>query len=175
MASASLRAYLDGEDTLARRRQIVTDYLNTVPLSAKAGFGEVNGIGDGLWAWYGRDFDETNRLLAAGQPTSPPQALAYKQALSLMVAQRRPSHYLADGEPALRQLTDSYLRLMADAGVIPTALRDAALPLAAGPADPVHRTGAGLVHRAQGRQRRARQAAVAARRCRAPTTSIAST
>ena len=64
MASASLRAYLDGEDTLPRRRQIVVDYLNTVPLSAKAGFGEVNGIGDGLWAWYGRDFGEVNRLLA---------------------------------------------------------------------------------------------------------------
>ena len=65
MASASLRAYLDGEDTLPRRRQIVVDYLNTVPLAAQAGFGEVNGLGDGLWAWYGRDFDEVNRLLAA--------------------------------------------------------------------------------------------------------------
>lgn len=128
MASASVRAYLDGESTLARRRQIVVDYLDTVPLSAKAGFGEVNGLGDGLWAWYGRDFGEVNRLL------SPPlanerSALAYKQALSLMVAQRRPSYYLAEGAPALRRLTDSHLRLMADAGVITPALRDAALPL----------------------------------------------
>ena len=32
MASASLRAYAGGQDTLARRRQIVVDYLNTVPL-----------------------------------------------------------------------------------------------------------------------------------------------
>lgn len=146
MASASLRAYLDGRDTLPRRRQIVADYLNTVPLSARAGFGEVNGIGDGLWVWYGRDFAEVNRLLstpladdgplaarhralAFKQALVPQQALAFKQALSLMVAQRRPSYYLGEGEPVLRQLTDSYLRVMADAGVIPPTLRDAALPL----------------------------------------------
>ena len=135
MASASLRAYLDGENTLPRRRQVVVDYLNTVPLSAQAGFGEVNGIGDGLWAFYGRDFAEVNRLLwapMAGNETMPAngRALAFKQVLALMVAQRRPSYYLAAGEPALRQLTDSYLRVMADAGVITPALRDAALPLA---------------------------------------------
>jgi membrane peptidoglycan carboxypeptidase len=130
IASASLRAYLDGESTLPRRRQIVTDYLDTVPLSAKSGFGEVNGIGDGLWAWYGRDFAEVNRLLSAsGVPPPDGRALAFKQALSLMVAQRRPSYYLADGAPVLLQLTNSYLRLMADAGVIAPALRDAALPL----------------------------------------------
>ena len=70
MASASLRAYLDGENTLPRRRQIVVDYLNTVPLSAMAGFGEVNGIGDGLWAWYGRDFAEVNRLLVRAPRTT---------------------------------------------------------------------------------------------------------
>jgi membrane peptidoglycan carboxypeptidase len=146
MASASLRAYLDGENTLPRRRQIVLDYLNTVPLSAQLGFGEVNGIGDGMWAWYGRDFAEVNRLLttpldegvrarprrnalAFKQALIPRQALAYKQALSLMIAQRRPSYYLAEGEPVLQQLTDSYLRVMADAGVITPQLRDAALPI----------------------------------------------
>jgi len=146
MASASLRAYVDGENTLPRRQQIVVDYLNTVPLSAKAGFGEVNGIGDGLWAWYGRDFAEVNQLLATPPAEGPlpakqralafkqaliqPQALAFKQALSLMIAQRRPSYYLAEGEATLRQLTDSYLRVMADAGVITPSLRDAALPQA---------------------------------------------
>jgi membrane peptidoglycan carboxypeptidase len=147
MASASLRSYLDGENTLARRREIVLDYLNTVPLSAQAGFGDVNGLGDGLWAWYGREFAEVNRLLAAPmaeidphrprrsalafkQALVPRQALAFKQALSLMVAQRRPSRYLTEEEkPVLRELTDSYLRVMADAGIITPALRDAALPL----------------------------------------------
>ena len=48
-----------------------------------------------------------------------------------MIAQRRPSYYLDEGEPALHLLTDSYLRVMADAGIITPQLRDAALPLAA--------------------------------------------
>ena len=155
MASASVRAYLDGENTEARRRQIVADYLDTVPLSAQAGVGEVNGLGDAMWAWYGRDFDEVLRLLrpldrassgappawvpvatapaqallAPPPPTLAEQALAFKQALSLLVAQRRPSYYLGEGAARLRPLTDSHLRVMADAGVISPALRDAALPL----------------------------------------------
>lgn len=153
MASASVRAYLDGENTLPARRRIVVDYLNTVPLGAQSGFGEVNGLGDGLWAWYGRDFAEVNRLLTTvdGSGTVPVpaaltqrralafrhvllarQAQAFKQALSLMVAQRRPSHYLGEGAANLSdlsELTNSYLRVMAEAGVIGPALRDAALPL----------------------------------------------
>jgi membrane peptidoglycan carboxypeptidase len=131
MASASLRAYIDGPDTMARRKQIVVDYINTVPLAAKAGFGEVNGLGDGLWAWYGRDFDEVNRLLTdTGEEPRPEllaqQALAFKQALSLMISQRRPSHYLIEPDAGLDELTNSYLRLMADAGLVNPALRDAA-------------------------------------------------
>jgi len=146
MASASLRGYIDGEDTTARRRQILLDYLNTVPLSAHAGFGEVNGVGDGMWVWYGREFADVNALLLApvaeagrgrryatlafNEALLPRQALAYKQALSLMVAQRRPSYYLTEeAAPVLREVTDRYLRVMADAGVITPALRDAALPL----------------------------------------------
>ncbi len=130
MASATVRAYLGGEDTTAARRQLVLDYLNTVPLSAKRGLGEVNGMGDGLWAWYGRDFSEVNQLLGAGVEDSAPSrsaALAYKQALSLLIAQRRPSYYLADSSSDLEQLTNSHLRLLASEGVIPAALRDAAL------------------------------------------------
>ncbi|TPW18154.1 MAG: glycosyl transferase family protein, partial [Halothiobacillaceae bacterium] len=64
MGSASVRAYLGGEQTFAARQEIVVSYLNTVPLAAVAGFGEVNGMGDGLWAWYGLDFAKINRLLA---------------------------------------------------------------------------------------------------------------
>lgn len=127
MASASLRAYLDGPDTTAARRRLVVDYLNTVPLAASPGFGEVNGIGDGLWAWYGRDFDEVNRLLQDASAAPAERALAYKQALSLLIAQRRPSDYLAGDRVDLALVTDVFLGLMADAGVIPARLRDAAL------------------------------------------------
>lgn len=126
MVSASLRAYQGGEDTTLARRQIVVDYINSVPLSAKPGYGEVNGIGDGLWVWYGRDFAEIN-LALKGNLQSSASALAYKQALSLFIAQRRPSYYLDAGAADLEQLTDSHLRLLAQAGVISAALRDAAL------------------------------------------------
>jgi len=43
MVSASVRAYRQGEETLPVRRQLVLDYLNTVPLSAAPRHGEVNG------------------------------------------------------------------------------------------------------------------------------------
>jgi membrane peptidoglycan carboxypeptidase len=65
MVSASVRAYRDGEQTLPVRRRLVLDYLNTVPLSAAPGHGEVNGLGDGLWVWFGADFERVNALLSA--------------------------------------------------------------------------------------------------------------
>ena len=125
MASATLRAYQGGEDTTLARRQIVVDYLNTVPLSAKLGYGEVNGIGDGMWVWYGRDFDALNDALK-GPIGTPDAALAYKQALSLMIAQRRPAHYLGAGAADLEALTNTHLRVLAQAGVITPQLRDLA-------------------------------------------------
>ena len=107
------------------RRQIVVDYINTVPLSAKLGYGEVNGIGDGMWVWYGRDFDSLNRALK-GAVDTPEAALAYKQALSLFIAQRRPAHYLGAGAQDLEELTNTHLRVLAQAGVITPQLRDLA-------------------------------------------------
>jgi membrane peptidoglycan carboxypeptidase len=125
MVSATLRAYQGGEDTTLVRRQIVVDYLNTVPLSAKVGYGEVNGVGDGMWVWYGRDFESFNRALR-GPVDTPDAALAYKQALSLTIAQRRPAHYLGAGAQDLEELTNTHLRVLANAGVITPALRDLA-------------------------------------------------
>ena len=136
MVSAALRAYQQGEDTSAVRRQIVLSYMNTMPLSAKAGFGEVHGVGDGLWVWYGRDFDDVQRLLGPSAvptdadhdgPRLQAMALLYKQALSLLISQRRPSYYFDADEGELARLTDSHLRLLGSAGVITPALRDAAL------------------------------------------------
>lgn len=136
MSSASVRAYLDGKDTRAARRQILVDYLDTMPLAARRGYGEVHGLGDGLWAWYGRDFAEAGRLLqaAAGSDGAPAHDLRrpaelFKQALSLMIAQRRPSYYLGPGVQELEQQTNSYLRLLAGAGVVSPQLRDAALQI----------------------------------------------
>ncbi|WHZ11673.1 MAG: Membrane carboxypeptidase (penicillin-binding protein) [Burkholderiaceae bacterium] len=129
MASASVRAYLGGEDTLPWREHIVLEYVNTVPLSGNVDHGEVQGIGDGLWTWYGQDFDDANRLLRMAQDAAitEPQARVFKEALSLMIAQRRPSYYLLQNTAALDRLTDRYLHLLARAGAISSAQRDAAL------------------------------------------------
>lgn len=130
MVSASVRSYQQGPETLTARRDVALDYLNTVPLSAAPGYGEVHGIGDGLWVWYGADFDSVNRLLVPafndGNATAA-QGLALRQVVSLMIAQRRPSYYLSQGRQSLERLTDSYLRLLGEAGVIDTHLRNAAL------------------------------------------------
>ncbi|WP_137889266.1 transglycosylase domain-containing protein [Pseudomonas sp. 2FE] len=130
MISASVRAYQGGPQTLHARETIVRDYLNSVPLSAAPGHGEIHGLADGLRVWYGADFQAVNRLL---DPAQSPEAstaqrgLALRQVLSLMIAQRRPSYYLAQGRKELAALTDSHIRLLAQGGVIDTALREAAL------------------------------------------------
>lgn len=130
MASASVRAYQGGAENLPARRNVVLTYLNSVPLSAQPGYGEVSGLPDGLWVWYGADYQQVNRLLSTpagkgGELDAQGQAL--RQVVSLMIAHRRPSYYLARGRKPLGELTDSYLRLLAQAGVIEAPLRDAAL------------------------------------------------
>ncbi|NDU86548.1 MAG: glycosyl transferase family 51 [Ferrovum sp.] len=130
MDSASIRSYLQGRNNMASRRQIVVAYLNTVPLTARMGYGEVSGLGDGMWMWYGRDFDEFNHLLQRqGDESLQQRAEAYKQALSLIIAQRRPSYFLREGAPVLARMTDHYLRLLGAAHVISPALQKAALPM----------------------------------------------
>lgn len=132
MGTASLRAYLDGPETMEDQRRIVREYLNSVPLAAQRGHGEVTGTADGLWAWYGTSFDEANALLRAGGAGTGDLvavARAYRQALSLLVAHRRPSYYLARerGREDLVELTDTHLRLLVRDGVIPSDLAAAAL------------------------------------------------
>jgi hypothetical protein len=91
MASASVRAYRNGEDTTDYRKQLVLDYVNSVPLSAAPGAGEVNGLGDGMFVWYGTDFAELNRLLSLKSTNArdlEEQAQVLKQVISLMIADR---------------------------------------------------------------------------------------
>ncbi|MBW2444824.1 MAG: transglycosylase domain-containing protein [Deltaproteobacteria bacterium] len=124
IAAATLRSYHDGPDTVKVRRRIVADYINTVPLAARAGFGEVHGIPDGLAAWFGVGFEATARALEEGPPEA--RALAFRRTLALFLAQRRPSHYLRAGRDDLEALVDSYLPRLADAGVIGPDLHRAA-------------------------------------------------
>ncbi|WP_417775810.1 transglycosylase domain-containing protein [Stutzerimonas xanthomarina] len=130
MISASVRTYREGQQTMATRQRIVRDYLNSVPLSAAYGHGEVHGIADGLRLWYGADFAEVNRVLDVRRNagvSDETQGLALRQVLSLLIAQRRPSYYLGAGRADMAELTDSHIRLLANGGVIGTRLRNAAL------------------------------------------------
>ncbi len=133
MESASLRAYLDGPETIEARRDLVTTYLNSAPFAGIAGFGEVIGFGDALWAWYGAEFGEVNGLLwEAGDSTTAldpaRHGRAYRQVLHLVMAVQRPSYFLADsaGRDALNRRADRYLVLLAREGIISASLRDAA-------------------------------------------------
>lgn len=127
MVSASVRAYQQGTQTMPARRQLVLDYLNTVPLSAAPRHGEVHGLGDGLWVWFGTDFDRAQSLLSGQAGSTGAQAQVLRQAVALMIAHRRPSWYLGQGRKDLDQSTDAHLRLLATAGIIDSAWRDAAL------------------------------------------------
>jgi membrane peptidoglycan carboxypeptidase len=132
MGTASLRAYLMGPDTLEMRQEIALSYLNSMPLAATPKLGEIHGLGDGLSAWFGADFAEVNKLLSPDalklpQQITHQQAQAYRQVLSILLSQRRPSFLLGRGYDALQTLTNSYLRLLAEQGFISPALRDAAL------------------------------------------------
>ena len=130
MISASVRAYQGGPDTTEARQRIVRDYLNSVPLSAVPGHGEVHGMAEGLRVWYGADFEHVNRALndtATDAQSLAARGLALRQVLSLMIAQRRPSHYLSKGRVELAELTDAHVRVLAANQIIPQALADAAL------------------------------------------------
>jgi membrane peptidoglycan carboxypeptidase len=130
MVTASARAYRDGGDTTAARRAIVTTYLNSEPFASRPGFGEIVGLPEALWLWYGTDLGEANRVLTAPATTKPQlarKAEVFRQVLSLLLAGRRPAYYLIEHHAALAALTDNYLRLLAGAGIIDAGLRDAAL------------------------------------------------
>ncbi|MFQ6576106.1 biosynthetic peptidoglycan transglycosylase [Pseudomonas sp. UM16] len=130
MISASVRAYQGGPQTLEARQRIVRDYLNSVPLSAVPGHGEVHGMAEGLRVWYGADFAQVNQALASTErdPASlAARGLALRQVLSLMIAQRRPSHFLSKGRNELAELTDSHIRILAASNIVDRPLAEAAL------------------------------------------------
>ena len=132
MLSASLRAYQDGPRTRGSRERIVKDYVNSLPLGSAKGYGEVIGLGDALWAWYGTDFGYANGLLRrlrereVDADTLREAASVYRQSLGMLLAVNRPGYYLQN-PAALDERVENYLRLLAREGIIPVRVRDAAL------------------------------------------------
>ncbi len=127
IASANFRVYLDGPDTRAARKKIVLDYFNSTPLSARPGFGEINSIGDGLWAWFGIELEDARQALNLREDDAAAlraKATVYRAALSLIMAQRRPSYYLQSNRKALDDLVHATLDRLHKAGIISTSLHD---------------------------------------------------
>lgn len=130
MLTASARAYQDGPDTLKRREQIVTTYLNSTPLASMPGYGEIIGIPEALWIWFGTDHREAAKILnetPRGAAALARKGEIYRQVLTLVLSGRRPSYYLLNNREGLAVLADKYLRVLYESGVIDPALRDAAL------------------------------------------------
>ena len=139
MVSASLRTYQHGENTVEARKRILLDYVNTVPLAALPGYGEVNGLSDGMLAWYGSSLDSVTRQLKHPRSRGAgPDGIdagvdmhamgkGYRQVLNLFIAHRRPTSYLLQHRDALSSIGENYLRILGREGVITPQLRDAAL------------------------------------------------
>ncbi|MGD9614011.1 MAG: transglycosylase domain-containing protein [Alphaproteobacteria bacterium] len=130
MVTASLRAYYDGPDTLKRREEIVATYLNSTPLASMPGRGEIIGLPDALWTWFGTDLKELAEVLNKTPRSAAElarQGQIYRQVLAFIVSGRRPSYYLLDDRAALGVLIDSHLYALAGAGIISPSLRDATL------------------------------------------------
>ncbi len=132
MTSATLAAYQDGRTTLHAQQDIIRGYINSIPLAASPGYGDVQGLGDGLWAWYGADVSKIDPLLQAPEASLNARqmrmrARGYRQTLSLLLALRSPHVYLVEDPKALQKQTNRYLRALAAHGIISHRLRDLAL------------------------------------------------
>lgn len=132
MMSASLRAYAGGVDTTEHRKQVLVDYLNTFPLGAVPGFGEVNGLGPGLWAWFGLDLAEVGALLedvrtvGADDPMLRERAEALAHTVALLISTRRPNGLLRDDRNALQSRLSFELEQMARVGLVSRPLAEVA-------------------------------------------------
>ncbi|MGZ8445395.1 MAG: transglycosylase domain-containing protein [Candidatus Binatia bacterium] len=117
LIGASLKAYQEGPNTRTWRERIIVDYLNTVPLAAAPSYGEIHGLGEGLYAWFGIRLSDAVKDLHAAKPT-PAKVRAFKHALALLISVRAPTVYLVDERSSLDEKVSQFTRLMARDGVI---------------------------------------------------------
>jgi membrane peptidoglycan carboxypeptidase len=126
MLSASVRVYHAGPDTRRQRHEIILDYLNSAPLSAAAGFGEIYGIGEGLHAWFGMELGWVRSVMNETSPQFERER-AFRHVLTLLCATRAPSYYLLQNRTALKERVDSYIRRLQDAGIISSSFAEGVL------------------------------------------------
>jgi hypothetical protein len=130
MVTASARVYMDGPDTTPRREQIVMTYLNATPLSSRPGYGEVIGIR----MHFGSGTAQIRRSGSGAQGGPAKAGRIGAQGCDLSagiepVAGRSQPEPLPIGRPGRAEtLTDRYLRLLCDAGIIDATLRTRRAP-----------------------------------------------
>ncbi len=117
MTDASLKVYQNGQDTRDERRQIILDYLNSIPLAAAPGYGELHGIGEGMNAWFGLDLSEIKKSLMLPDDR-PEKVKAFKHALALLCSVKAPSYYLVQNHAALNTRANLYAQLLANVQAI---------------------------------------------------------
>jgi membrane peptidoglycan carboxypeptidase len=103
-------------------------YLNATPLSAFPGYGEVIGLPDALYVWFGTDFNQAMNVLNSTPKKKEEWARKgeiYRQVLALLLSGRLPSHYLITDRDGLGELTDGYVSALYAAGIVDRNLRDA--------------------------------------------------
>ncbi len=118
MTDASLKVYQNGPDTREERRQIVLDYLNSIPLAATPGYGEIHGIGNGFQAWFGENLKEVRKKLSLPND-NPAKAKAFKNTLALLCSVKAPSYYLVQNHEALEKRAVFFTQLLAKLQIIP--------------------------------------------------------
>lgn len=117
MFSASIKVYKNGMDTRGARKQIILEYINSAPLAAAPGYGEIYGLGEGLQVWFGEDLKEVSRALASTEPDWE-KARAFLQALKLLCAVRAPTYYIIENPHALEMRVRNYINLFEKEGII---------------------------------------------------------
>ena len=135
---ASLKAYRSGAETRAWRQRIIIDYLNTVPLAAAPGYGEIHGLGEGLHAWFGLQLSDVIQALKA-PGLNRAKVHAFRHVLTLLISVRAPTVYLVEERDSLEEKVNQFTRLLARAGIIDwemaAELQD--VPIQLGPSAPL--------------------------------------
>lgn len=119
MTGATLRVYKEGSDTRAARHKIILDYINTMPLAAVPGHGEIYGLGEGLHSWFGLNLWEVSDILTSPDPDQK-KALAFKQVLTMLCAVRGPTYYMKVNYAALERRVSNYIDIVERQGIIDT-------------------------------------------------------
>jgi membrane peptidoglycan carboxypeptidase len=118
MTGASLKVYQNGPDTREERREIILNYMNSIPLSAAPGYGEIHGIGSGLNAWFDLNLQDVKKAFSLPDD-NPEKARAFKHTLALFCSVKAPTHYLLQHHDALEARVNFYTQLLANIQAIP--------------------------------------------------------